>query len=162
MKDAKQREKELREENERFKRSVVDIDAASAEFSREEIKRLNALYEAATDENQSRDDRVKYATKLQELYPAYFGNLDKEAILVGNARTQYDLLCNSILDVARARAAQQKIEENESQLLDLEDEYEIRSEDFCSMGKATPFEGWRVNGRCLATVCDGKVVYKKA
>ena len=125
MKDAKQREQELREENERFKRSVVDIDAASAEFSREEIKRLNALYEAATDENQSREDRVKYATKLQELYPAYFGNLDKEAILVGNARTQYDLLCNSILDVARARAAQQKIEENESQLLDLEDEYEI-------------------------------------
>ena len=124
MKDAKQREQELREENERFKRSVVDIDAASAEFSREEIKRLNALYEAATDENQSREDRVKYATKLQELYPAYFSNLDTEAIMVGNARTQYDLLCNSILDVARARAAQQKIEENEMQILDLEPQIE--------------------------------------
>ena len=124
MKDAKQREKELREENERFKKSIVDIDAASAEFSREEIKRLNALYEAATDENQSREDRVKYATKLQELYPAYFSNLDTEAIMVGNARTQYDLLCNSILDVARARAAQQKIEENEMQILDLEPQIE--------------------------------------
>lgn len=129
MKDAKQREKELREENERFKKSIVDIDAASAEFSREEIKRLNALYEAATDENQSREDRVKYATKLQELYPAYFSNLDTEAIMVGNARTQYDLLCNSILDVARARAAQQKIEENEMQLLDLEGEYESLAAD---------------------------------
>ena len=124
MKDAKQREKELREENERFKKSIVDIDATSAEYSKEETKRLKALYDAATDENQSREDRLKYATKLQELYPSYFGNLSTEAIMVGNARTQYDLLCNSILDVARARAAQQKIEENESQLLDLEPQIE--------------------------------------
>ena len=27
------------------------------------------------------------------------------------------------------------------------------------MGKSTPFEGWRIWGRCLATVCDGKLVW---
>ena len=43
---------------------------------------------------------------------------------------------------------------------DLEAEYDIDPKDFLSMGKATPFEGWKVNGKCLATVCDGKVVYK--
>ena len=43
----------------------------------------------------------------------------------------------------------------------LEEEYTIKPEDFLSMGKATPFEGWKVNGHCLATVCDGKIVYKK-
>ena len=43
---------------------------------------------------------------------------------------------------------------------DLDAEYEIDPKDFLSMGKATPFEGWKVNGRCLATVCDGKIVYK--
>ncbi len=32
-------------------------------------------------------------------------------------------------------------------------------EQFQSMGHSTPFEGWRVNGRCLATVCDGKLVW---
>jgi dihydroorotase len=32
--------------------------------------------------------------------------------------------------------------------------------DFLSLGKATPFEGWQVWGKCIATVCDGKVVYK--
>ncbi len=32
-------------------------------------------------------------------------------------------------------------------------------EQFQSMGHATPFEGWRVSGRCLATVCDGKLVW---
>ena len=44
---------------------------------------------------------------------------------------------------------------------DLQDEYIVDPAEFISMGKATPFEGWKVNGRCLATVCDGKIVYKK-
>ncbi|MBP3684802.1 MAG: dihydroorotase [Oscillospiraceae bacterium] len=43
---------------------------------------------------------------------------------------------------------------------DLDAEYAIDPADFLSMGKATPFEGWKVNGKCLATVCDGKLVYK--
>ena len=42
---------------------------------------------------------------------------------------------------------------------DLEAEYAIDPEEFLSMGKATPFTGWKVNGKCMATVCDGKVVY---
>ena len=44
---------------------------------------------------------------------------------------------------------------------DIEEEYTIDPSEFVSLGKATPFEGWKVNGRCLATVCDGKIVYKK-
>ena len=31
--------------------------------------------------------------------------------------------------------------------------------DFLSLGKATPFEGWQIQGKCIATVCDGKIVY---
>ena len=37
----------------------------------------------------------------------------------------------------------------------------VRSADFLSMGKATPFEGWKINGTCMATVCGGKIVYQK-
>ena len=37
----------------------------------------------------------------------------------------------------------------------------IDSKDFLSKGKATPFEGMPVDGECVLTVCDGKVVYKK-
>ena len=44
---------------------------------------------------------------------------------------------------------------------DLEEEYAVDPAEFQSMGKATPFEGWKVNGRCLATVCNGKLVYEK-
>ena len=43
----------------------------------------------------------------------------------------------------------------------LKQEFTVDPEDFASMGRATPFAGWVLNGECLMTVCDGKVVYKK-
>ena len=43
---------------------------------------------------------------------------------------------------------------------DLNEEYTVDPAQFLSLGKATPFEGWKVRGRCIATVCDGKLVYK--
>ena len=45
-------------------------------------------------------------------------------------------------------------------LWDLEAEYAIDPEEFLSKGKVTPLAGWKVFGRCVATVCDGKVVYR--
>ena len=43
---------------------------------------------------------------------------------------------------------------------DLDAESTVDSKDFLSMGKATPFEGWKVSGRCLATILDGRIVYQ--
>ena len=31
---------------------------------------------------------------------------------------------------------------------------------FQSKGRATPFAGWQLYGKCLLTVCDGKIVYQ--
>ena len=42
---------------------------------------------------------------------------------------------------------------------DLENEYTIDISEFASMGKCTPFENKRVYGRCIATVCGGKLAY---
>lgn len=42
---------------------------------------------------------------------------------------------------------------------DLEESYEIDPKDFLSMGKASPFTGWQVQGRCVATFCGGKAAY---
>ena len=44
-------------------------------------------------------------------------------------------------------------------LWDLSEAYEIDPADFVSMGKATPLTGWKVYGKCIATVCGGKLVY---
>jgi dihydroorotase len=39
--------------------------------------------------------------------------------------------------------------------------YTIDSTEFLSMGKATPFEGEEVYGRCMLTIFDGKTVWKE-
>ena len=43
---------------------------------------------------------------------------------------------------------------------DLDAQYEIDPKDFLSMGKASPFTGWNVFGKCMGTVCHGKLVYE--
>ena len=43
---------------------------------------------------------------------------------------------------------------------DLHKEFIVDPEKFVSMGKATPFAGWKLYGKCLLTVCDGKIVYQ--
>ena len=48
---------------------------------------------------------------------------------------------------------------NDFSIWDLEASYTVDPADFLSMGKATPFAGWTVQGKCMATVCDGKIVY---
>lgn len=43
--------------------------------------------------------------------------------------------------------------------VDLDTPWTIRSGEFASMGRATPFEGWEVYGKVLRTVYHGKTVY---
>ena len=47
-------------------------------------------------------------------------------------------------------------------LWDLESEYTIDPADFLSKGKASPFTGRRVFGKCLQTVFEGHTVYEGA
>ena len=63
-------------------------------------------------------------------------------LLVWNARKRFDLLLG-----------------NDFSVWDLEQEYAVDPAEFVSLGKATPFAGWKVFGKCMLTVCDGKVVY---
>ena len=41
----------------------------------------------------------------------------------------------------------------------IDEKYKIDPSNFVSMGKATPFEGDEVYGKCLLTVYNGKIVY---
>ncbi len=43
---------------------------------------------------------------------------------------------------------------------DLSQEYVVDPDEFLSMGRATPFEGEKLLGKCIATVHNGKIVYK--
>ncbi|MBQ6146664.1 MAG: dihydroorotase [Clostridia bacterium] len=45
-------------------------------------------------------------------------------------------------------------------LFDLDESYTIDPQTFVSMGHSTPFAGWKVQGRCLLTVSDGRIAYR--
>ena len=44
-------------------------------------------------------------------------------------------------------------------VLDLKNEFTIDSNTFLSKGRSTPFDGWRVRGRVLMALKDGKAIY---
>ncbi len=52
------------------------------------------------------------------------------------------------------------LKDNGFTVFDLSRKYRIDSKDFMSQGKSTPFEGNEVYGKCVLTVCDGKIVYR--
>ncbi len=49
---------------------------------------------------------------------------------------------------------------NDFTVWDLKALEKVEPEKFISMGKATPFKGWELFGKCLLTVKNGKIVYK--
>ncbi len=50
---------------------------------------------------------------------------------------------------------------NDYTIWDLNKEIKVNSNEFLSLGKATPFEDMELYGECVLTVCDGKVVFNR-
>ena len=46
-------------------------------------------------------------------------------------------------------------------IFDLNEKFTVKKEDFISMGKASPFEGEELYGRCKMTFVNGQIVYKE-
>ena len=90
-----------------------------------EITKLDLLYKAATDTSKAYDERRIAIEKLQKEYPAYFGNMDAELIAAGMLKNKYDELRASIIEVSKAKAAQDILSENQSTILKIQgtDEY---------------------------------------
>ena len=45
-------------------------------------------------------------------------------------------------------------------IVDTEQEYTIDKNKFVSKGHNTPFDGWKVKGKVLYTICDGKIIFE--
>lgn len=117
---AKQREEQAAE----FRKQVNDTSKASSDYAKTELDRLAKLYKATQDQTKSQKERFAAVAELQKTYPTAFGNLSKEEILAGKAASAYRDLAQSIIKAARAKAAAEKIQENEKLILELELENE--------------------------------------
>lgn len=97
----------LTDEVNRYNSAMVEARKRAGE----EIGQLRVLYSQVSNVNLSMEARLSAVKKLQTEYPAYFKNLTKEQILAGNAAAAYRQLTNDIMAAARARAAQERIDE---------------------------------------------------
>lgn len=85
-----------------------------------ERSELDLLYKASQDTNRSMKERVDAVDELQRKYPSYFGNMSDEEILAGKAADAYDKLKESIIEMAQARAIQEKVQELSNKRLEAE------------------------------------------
>ena len=86
----------------------------------DESNKLRILYNATQDTNKSLNERNKAVDELQKKYPSYFGQMSNEEVLAGKASDAYDRLTQSIISSARARAAMDRMVEEQSKVLDNE------------------------------------------
>lgn len=96
----------------------------AAESTAQERGELERLYRTTQDTTKSIEQRTAAVAEMQKKYPAYFGNLTTEEILAGKAADAYARLKTEIMNAARARAYQKKMDELAEQNQKLEDQIE--------------------------------------
>lgn len=98
--------------------NLKDIFSDSNKEASKQITNLKILYDAATNVNLSMKDRLAAVKGLQNEFPDYFKNIKQESILNGDSKETYDLLTDSIIRTARAKAAINKLQEIGAKQLD--------------------------------------------
>jgi hypothetical protein len=79
-----------------------------AKFGGSEIAKVNVLIAQINDLSLSLDTRKSALKKLQEIFPAYFKNLDDEKILSGQVRIETNKLTSAILANAKGKGVSTK------------------------------------------------------
>lgn len=103
---------------------IKDAEEEAMESSKKERAELKRLYDATQDVTRSENERLKAVKKMRELYPDYFKDLSDEEILTGKAADAYARLTEEIINAAKARAYEKKIDELTQENVRLEDQQE--------------------------------------
>lgn len=92
-------------------------------------------------------------TGIELAFPVLYTKLVKEGVI-----SLEKLL--ELLVIAPRKRFKIPLSKDDYTIWDLTSEFTADPDEFISMGKATPFEGMRLYGRCIETVCAGKTVYR--
>jgi len=91
------------------RKSMQDLSVETAKNAQAQISSLGAYVSVAKNINLSMNDRLIAVKKLQEEYPAYFGNLTKEQILNGNVAEAVRGVTQALIAKAKASALTDRI-----------------------------------------------------
>lgn len=91
------------------RKAMQDLSVETAKNAQAQISTVGAYVAAAKNINLSMEDRLIAVKKLQDEYPAYFGNLTKEQILNGNVATTVREVTQALIAKAKAAALTDRI-----------------------------------------------------
>ena len=91
------------------KKEMSEMNAEAAKNAAAQVASVGAYVSAAKNINLSMQERLIAVKKLQDEYPAYFGNLTKEQILNGNVGNAVKEVTAALKEKARAQAASGKL-----------------------------------------------------
>jgi hypothetical protein len=91
------------------RQSMQELNAEAVKGSQAQVSEMNAYVSVAKNVNLSMTDRLIAVKKLQEEYPAYFGNLTKEQILNGNVAGAVREITSALIAKAKAAALTDRI-----------------------------------------------------
>ena len=106
---------------------------------------------APQEKSRGLKDSLMGVTGLETAFAALYTGLVKPGIL------PLEKLVYLMTDAPRERFGIEK--SGDICVFDTQTPFEVRPEEFLSMGKSTPFAGKTVQGKCLITVCGGKTVW---
>lgn len=101
-------------------KQLNDINVEGQKNAVQESLKVKSLLAIAKDTALSYKERNVAVKELQDTYPAYFGNLEKEKILAGQTAQAEKELTDAILSRAKANAAIEKITENQGKIIDFD------------------------------------------
>ncbi len=93
-------------------------------------------------------------TGLETAFPVLYTRLVKPGLL------SLDRLCELMCTKPRARFGL-PLNGDDFTVFDVREPWSIDPAQFASQGKSTPFAGWTVYGRCVATVYGGKLIWQE-
>ena len=147
------------QEDGRFKmnpplRSAADRDALIGGIKDGTVDMIATDHAPHSREEKSKGlkDSLMGITGLETAFPVLYTKLVKTGVIT------LEKLTELLSDNPRQRFGIDT--ENDFTVFEVSEPYEIDSAGFLSMGKATPFDGMTVYGRCVLTVCRGKAVYE--
>ncbi len=73
----------------------------------------------------------------------------------------FELMSENPRRIFRLGGALREREKANIAIFDLDTEYTVDPDSFLSMGKATPFAGWKLYGKCVCTLYRGEVVWQE-
>ena len=95
---------------------------------------------------------------LEVAFPVLYTNLVKPGIIT--LEKLLDLMNTNPRKIFKVGTEIKEGQIADLTVYDLNAQYNIDSSTFVSMGKATPFDGNNVYGKCKMTICAGKIVFE--